>query len=350
MRNFAWICGLLLALALPVRGAEIRFDFGDAPIDSTPTNFIAEVSGEGQPGIWKIVSDKVPSGFTPFAGQEQEFTSRGVLAQTSTDPTDERFPMLLFTGEKFRNFTFTTRFKLVSGVAEQMAGVVFRYQNPTNYYVVRASGLGNNVRFYKVVNGERSAPIGPAIPVSAGEWHTLAVQCEGTQITFWFNNRLVMPPLGDNSLSEGLLGFRTKSDAVVYYADATVQYTPIVPGAQVAVNKTLDIQSRLLGLRIYQLQTNGTTRVIASKDPAEIGMEGTEAELNAIRQGTISFGREKGAKLVTLPLNDRNGEHIAAVRVRLETFLGETQDNAVNRARMAVKVMQAQIGSEKDLE
>jgi len=350
MRFFGWISGLLLALAFPLHSAEIRFDFGDAQVGSLPTNFVAELSGVGEPGVWKIVRDQVPSGFAPFAGQEQEFTSRGVLAQTSTDPADERFPMLLFTGEKFRNFRFTTRFKLVSGAVEQMAGVVFRYQNPTNYYVVRASGLGNNVRFYKVVNGQRSDPIGPAIPVAAGTWHTLAVQCEGTQISFWFDDRLVMPPLGDNSLNEGLLGFRTKSDAVVYYSDSVVHYTPVVSGAQVAVNKTLEIQSRLLGLRIYQLQTNGTTRVIASKDPAEIGMEGTEAELNAIKHGTTSYGKDKEAKLVTLPLNDRNGEHIAAVRVRLETFFGETQDNAVNRARMVVKVIQNRIGSEADLE
>ena len=36
---------------------------------------------------------------------------------------------------------------------DQAAGLVFRYQDENNYYVMRANALENNVRFYKVVNG-----------------------------------------------------------------------------------------------------------------------------------------------------------------------------------------------------
>ena len=158
-----------------------------------------------------------------------------------------------------------------------------------------------------------------------------------------------MPPLGDNSLNQGLLGFRTKSDAVAYFTDAGVEYTPIIPATQAVVNRILEKQTRILGLRVYTLQTNDTTRVIASKDPAEIGTAGTDAELKAIQNGAVSFGREKGEVLVTMPLHDRNGDYIAAVRIRLKSFFGETQDNALTRARMIVKQMQEQIGSEKDL-
>lgn len=348
MRFFSWI--FILTLALAARGAEIHFNLSDTAAGKIPTNFVPQLAGSGTPGDWKIVMDDIPSQFAAFAGQPPVMTRHGVLAQTSTDPTDERFPMLLYTGEKFRNFKFTTRFKLVSGVAEQMAGVVFRYQNSSNYYVVRASALGRNVRFYKVVDGLRSDPIGPELEVTTNVWHKLAVQCDGTQISFWFNDKLVTPPLGDNSLNEGLIGFRTKSDAVAYFDGAFVEYTPIIPGAQLVVNKTIEKQTKLLGLRIYTAQTNGTTRVIASKDPTEIGQPGTEAEANAIKDGTVWFGREKGAVMVTMPLHDRNGEFIAAVRVRMKSFLGETQDNALTRARMVVKEMQELVASEKDLE
>src|SRR5207247_226680 len=101
-----------------------------------------------------------------------------VLAQVNQDPTDERFPLLVFDGETFSDFTLTTRFKLVRGDVEQMAGLAFRVQDEKNFYVIRASGLGNNVRFYKVVGGVRSAPIGPEQPVAKGVWHELKVQCK----------------------------------------------------------------------------------------------------------------------------------------------------------------------------
>jgi hypothetical protein len=348
MRFFSGI--FILALALSLRGAEINFNFSDATVGSAPTNFAPVLAGTGSPGTWKIVMDEVPPLLKPTTKEAPVVTRHGVLAQTSEDPTDERFPMILFTGEKFRNFKFTTRFKIVSGIAEQMAGVVFRYQNPSNYYVVRASALGRNVRFYKVVDGLRSDPIGPELDVTTNAWHSLAVQCDGTQISIWFDDKSVMPTLGDNSLNEGLVGFRTKSDTVAYYDVASVEYTPIIPGAQLVVNKVLEKETKLLGLWIYAAQTNGTTHVIASKDTKDIGRAGTEAENKAITDGTVWFGRDKGAVLVTLPLHDRNGEFIAAVRVRMTTFWGETQDNAVTRARMVVKVMQEQVASEKDLE
>ena len=272
-----------------------------------------------------------------------------MLAQTSQDPTDERFPMYIYDGEQFRNFRFTTKFKIVSGVAEQMAGMVFRFQNTSNFYVVRVSALGKNVRFYKVVDGARSAPIGPAWAVAPDAWHQLAVQCDGTQITVWLDNQLVMPTLGDNTFGEGKIGFWTKSDAVSYFADANVEYTPIVPAAQVLVDTVMKQQSRILGLQIYTQVTSNTTSVLASKDPAERGQPGTDAELAAIRDGSVWFGRGQDEDFVTLPLPDRNGDYIAAVRVELKSFFGETQDNAVLRARMILKIMEQYCSSSDDL-
>lgn len=349
MRIYTWIFSLALAWCCTVSGAEIRFNFAENAVGSMPTNFTPVLVGHGQPGVWKIVNAKVPSSFAPFAGQAPDMNRHGVLAQTSEDMTDEHFPLLIYQGKIFRNFKFTTRLKTVSGIAEQMAGVVFRYQNSSNYYVARISALGNNVKFYKVVNGIRSIPIGPSINVTNGVWHTLAVQCEGNQITLWYDGKQVMPALGDYSFSEGKIGFCTKSDAVAYFTDAKIDYTPVIPPAQTLVNRIMEKQNRLLGLRIYLEQTNQTTKIIASNIKSEIGKAGTQAELNAITKGTVSFGREDDAVLVTLPLHDRNGDFIAAVRVRMKTFWGETQDNAVARARQIVKLMQRQVLSKQDL-
>ncbi len=347
MRIFNWLFGATLTVSLSA--AEMQFNFGDATEGTTPPNFSSALFGTGQPPVWKIVTAEMPSAFAPLTDKAQSVTRHGVLAQTSQDMTDEHFPLCVHDGEIFRDFKFTTQFKIVSGVTEQMAGIVFRYQNSSNFYVVRASALGRNVRFYKVVNGLRSDPLGPEINVTTGTWHKLAVQCEGNQISIFYDDQLVMPPLGDNSFAEGKLGFWTKSDSVSYFADSQVTYTPIVPAAQSVVNSLLKKQPRILDLRIYTQSATNTTRILASKDLADVGKFGTEAELAAIREGTVSFGRESGAVLVCMPLHDRNGDFIAAVRVKLKSFWGETQDNAVTRARLIVKQIQEQILSADDL-
>jgi hypothetical protein len=347
MRNI--LSGLLLILALPAFGAEIKFNFGSYSADRMPDHFHSALAGGGPPVIWTILTDEVPSAFPALTPQAPSVSRRGVLAQTSQDMTDERFPMYIYDGEVFKDFKLTTQFKIVGGVAEEMAGIVFRYQNASNFYVLRASALGHNVRFYKVVNGLRSDPIGPQLDITTGKWHTLAVQCQGNQITCWFDDNLVMPPLHDSTFATGQVGFWTKSDAVSYFGDTTIDYTPLIPAAQMLVNNIVAQQSRLLGLRIYTLDAQGRPHIIASKDEKEVGQPGTDAEKAAITGNTVSFGRGTGTTFVTLPFHDRNGDPIAAVRVEMKSFLGETQDTAVTRANTILKQMQAQITSAEEL-
>jgi hypothetical protein len=341
--------GFWLALAVSAVGAEIKIDFADLAAGQTPTNFHAALAGGGRPGEWKILMDEVPPLLAPFSPQAPVLSRRAVVAQTGDDPTDERFPMLVYDGETFKDFKFTTRFKIVSGATEQMAGVVFRFQNASNFYVIRASALGHNLRYYKVVGGVRSDPIGPQMDISVGTWHTLAVQCLGNQITCWLDDKLVMPPLNDNTFGAGKIGFWTKSDAVSYFGDSTITYTPIVPVVQALVQSVMKNEPRILGLRIYMLNDQGQPRIAASKEEKEVGQPGTDAEKAAITDGKISLGRGRGTFAVTLPLRDRNGDPMAAVRVQLKSFLGETQDNALTRATIILKQMQAQVTSKEEL-
>lgn len=346
-----FIC-VCLCLALPVMGAEIKIIFGDYSQDHPLTNdFVSALAGGGRPGDWKIVTDEMPSAFTPLLQSNAPAMNRTpVLAQLDTDPTDERFPMLVYKKETFKDFTLNTRFKIVSGLTEQMAGVVFRYQNASNFYVIRVSALGHNLRFYKVVNGMRGNFVGPPMNVSTDVWHTLTVHCEGNRVTCWLDNQLVMPPLQDDTFDSGKIGFWTMSDSLTHFGDTTITYTPVVPMVQLLVQNTMEQEPRILDLRIYTLDKSGTPRVVASNKASEVGKDGTDSEKGAIENGSVYFGRGHDTIAVTLPLTDRNGDPMAAVRVELKSFFGETRDNALLRAKMIVARMQAQALSSQDLE
>jgi Fe-S cluster assembly iron-binding protein IscA len=200
-----------------------------------------------------------------------------------------------------------------------------------------------------MVDGIRTDPIGPQLDITNGVWHTLAVRCQGNQLTFRFDGRLIMPPLQDNTFAEGKIGFWTKSDAVSYFSDPVIDYTPRIPMAQTLVKNIMEKQPRILGLRIYALDDKGGTHIIASKDESETGQPGTDAEKKAVTDGAISYGREKGVDTIVLPFRDRNGDPMAAVRVKLKSFIGETQQNALIRANMILKSMQAEVTSSDQL-
>ncbi len=140
------------------------------------------------------------------------------------------------------------------------------------------------------------------------------------------------------------------SDAVSYFGDTTIDYTPMVPPAQALVRDILKKYPRILGLRIYTPDDKGQMRILASKDETEIGRPGTDAEKNAYTSGTVSMGHGGGTVAVDMPLNDRNGDPIATVRVELKSYtLAETQDMVLDRVRIIINAMQARVLSKQDL-
>lgn len=344
-----WLAALWLVGTLPATGAERVFDFGEFPAGQTPPGFRSVVAGEGTPGEWKVVMDDVPPRLATLSDKAPPPSRRAVLAQLSQEANDERFPILMFEGETFGDFELTTRFKLVSGQTAQMAGIAFRMRDEKNFYVVRASGLGRNVRFYKVVDGVRSQPIGPTVEVATGVWHELKIQCQGNRIQVWFNDKDIIPPLTDNSFQAGRFGFWTMADAVSHFADTKIIYTAREIPAVAMVRDMVKKYPRLRDLRVYAFDENREPRVVGSKHEEAIGSLGGAPEQDCIAEGSVYYGKDRQSVSLVLPLRDRNGDPIAAVRVVMDTFAGQTQQNALARARPIVQQMQARVRSLDEL-
>src|ERR1041384_3886272 len=159
-------------------GAEKIFDFREDKLSEAPAGFRSLVAGSGQPGEWKVLRDAVPSLLAPLSPLATAGARRPVLAQLSRDRADEHFPILVYEEETFGDFTLTTRFKIVDGAEEQMAGIAFRLQDERNYYYIRASALGNTFFFFKIVDGQRSAPIGNKVQIPKGVWQEMTIECK----------------------------------------------------------------------------------------------------------------------------------------------------------------------------
>ncbi len=337
---------VLICFALNLAGAERSFSFAETNVNQAPPGFRSAVMGSGKPGEWKIVIDEVPP-LIPTLTSGAVTPKRPVLAQLARDPSDEHYPLLIYDDETYSDFKLSTRFKTVAGVVEQMAGMAFRLQNETNYYYVRGSSLGNTFRFFKIVNGERSAPIGPEIPVEKGIWHQLDIQCTGNKIRCWLDEKEVFPELTDNSFSAGKIAFWTKSDSVSYFTDTKIVYTPHEALAKVLIREMKREYPRLLAMRIYSRKPE--LKVLASTNEQEVGLAGTTVEEKVFANDAPFYGKQKKSVLLTLPLHDRNGDVIAALRLEMESFRGQTEANALARAMPIVRQVEKRIHTSEDL-
>jgi hypothetical protein len=177
----------------------------------------------------------------------------------------------------------------------------------------------------------------------------LKIECRGNKIRGWLNGQEVIPELTDTSFNSGKIGYWTKSDSVSHFTDTTISYTPRETLAQILVRDTVEKYPRLVGLRIYCLDEQGEPRVAASKEAGEVGTAGGNPEKRTITDGRVFYGKSQDTVSVVQPLRDRNGEPIAAVRVTMNSFTGQTEQNALQRALPIVKGMQVRVRSLAEL-
>ncbi len=345
-----WTAVLWLGARAIAGAAETRLDFSLCREGTTPEGYRSLLAGQGLPGEWKVVMADFPPALAPFGSDAPNTSRRRVLAQLSTERTDERFPLLMYEGASFGDFTLTTRIQMVSGTTERMAGIAFRLQDERNFYVVRASSLGGNVRFYKVVNGERGVPVGNSLPVPAGVWHTLKIDCKGTRIRVWLDDKEAVPELNDTSFAKGRIAFWTKSDSVSYFGETLIQHPALVVPAQALVTRAMQKNPKLLDLRIFMpMGDPPQLKVVASKDPADLGQPGGANEADVLANGNTLCRRDEKDASVLMPLRDRNGDVLAAVRFRISTFAGQTDSAAVIRVQPILQAMQKDVRERKDL-
>jgi len=193
-----------------ILGERREYYFDDNKPSELPVGFQNAFTGKGEPGRWVVKKiEHAPS-------------ADNVVEQTKLDETDYRFPLLVLDGVSYKDFMAFVRFRAEGGKSDQAGGLVFRYKDNNNYYVLRANALENNVRLYTVINGNRRQIGGKDTRVTPKEWHLLKVICKADKIQCFFENTKMIE-VSDNTFDSGSVGLWTKSDSYTYFDDLVIQ-------------------------------------------------------------------------------------------------------------------------------
>ena len=145
-----------------------------------------------------------------------------VLAQTSKDKTDNRFPLAVFDQPALQDLDVAVRFKPVSGEVDRAAGIAVRLADRDNYYVVRANALEDNVRLYRVVKGDRHQFAGANVKVPSGVWQELRLVVRGTRFEVFFEGRSLYVATDAVFATAGRVALWTKADSVTSFDDLRI--------------------------------------------------------------------------------------------------------------------------------
>lgn len=195
--------------ATGARAAARKIDFGKADLGTTPSAFTPALTGEGGAVAWMIAED--PTAPSPPR----------MLAQSSTEATENRFPLCIYDSVSAKDVVATVRFKVVSGKVARGAGVALRVRDAENYYVALANALGDGVSLEKVVAGKRTR-IGKAKAGIGEDWHALALDARGRHLVVSVDGKRLIEADDAALAGAGKVALVTQADSVAFFDDLEI--------------------------------------------------------------------------------------------------------------------------------
>ena len=214
MKNMMKATLLLLAFLVRthVAAADMQITFDKANPGELPKGCEAGITGKGK-AKWEVVSDDTAP-------------SRPNVLKQSGEAT---FAWAAKTDEKIKDGFVEVKFKPVNGKEDQAGGIVFRFKDANNYYIVRANALEDNVVLYKTVDGKRSSlqvkgrtfGYGVDTKVPSRKWSTLRVEFRSDVFKVFFNGKALFEVEDETFKDAGAVGLWTKADSVTLFDDFT---------------------------------------------------------------------------------------------------------------------------------
>lgn len=210
---------LITVLGLLTAAYPQTVNFDNDELNQAPKNFTTDLTGKGRNGNWVVLKDdSAPS-------------RPNVLAQTDMDKTSYRFPVCIYDKVSAKDVEVTTYFKVIKGKEDQAAGVIWRYEDKNNYYVVRANALEGNIVLYKVENGKRTdLPVvgkgrayGVKAIVRSNEWHELKIIAKGNLFSVIFDGKKLFDVKDKTFTGSGKAGLWTKADSYALFDNMMIK-------------------------------------------------------------------------------------------------------------------------------
>ena len=189
-------------------------------------------------GLWSFDQERAghpPAGFEvvnmrpPDARWVVEADGDGkVLAQTKPTSDDEkgRHSFALAGSDVYRDIVLRGRVKLATETGQ--AGLVFRYQNRDNHYLMLLDAKRRKIRLVRVVAGNRVAIHGEDdVEIETGVWYLLKLRLEGPRIAGRMHGLRLFEAKDRSLPAEGRIGFYCDDHTRADFDDLSVK--PIGP-------------------------------------------------------------------------------------------------------------------------
>ena len=196
--------------------------------------------------VWNFDSDKagaVPAGWKALEGDWQVIpdptapsqpntyglTGKGSWIKSLTNAL-EYYPMTILTEPtEYSNFTLEAAFKSVEGRFDCSGGLIFRYVDDQNFYLLSAGCPNDYFALSRMSKGKIETLKQTVHPTDKDIWYKLKVVAQGGHFMCYDDNKMEFD-FDDNKIAKGKIGLWARDDSEARFDNLTITLLTGAPG------------------------------------------------------------------------------------------------------------------------
>jgi len=201
-------CLVTSQVALPVAAETLHIVLASPLVEegSGPDGCTPALSGLGGPPVWQV-------------RVERYLLDGKSLIEASHITEPNRFPLCIADLPVARNASVELPFVAHEGGSARVAGLVLRFVDPQDFYVVEADALAGRVRFLSIVNGERREIAGRNARLATGKAETLGVKAIDNRFEITLDGKPLFEATDAGLTAAGRLGIWSRADSDTSFGD-----------------------------------------------------------------------------------------------------------------------------------
>jgi hypothetical protein len=197
-------------------GAE-TVNFDNLKPRTFPPFWTATANRPQEPSRWDVLRDATAP------------SRPNVLVKGAGPARDSEFSLAVFDKVICRDGDLSVKFKIEAGARRiQTAGIVWRYQDQKNYYLLHFSVEEKNIVLFRVENGQthpvritgaKPGAFGVPHDLRTGQWYIAKVSFRGNNMKVLFGNRQLFEAVDDSLPTPGKTGIWTRGATEASFDD-----------------------------------------------------------------------------------------------------------------------------------
>jgi hypothetical protein len=192
----------------PAAGETLRKVLASPLVDegSGPDGCTAAVSGLGGPSAWEVRLERL-------------LLDGKALVEVTRQADPNRFPLCIADLPVAKNAEVELSFVAHDGRVARTAGIVLRFTDPQDFYVVEADVLASSVHFLRILNGERREIARRSGTLSEGVVHRLKVKAVDASFAVLLDGKFLFEARDSGIAAPGRFGVWSRADSLTSFGD-----------------------------------------------------------------------------------------------------------------------------------